>query len=351
MEPVKLGIIGCGVIGKVHIENAMKSSKVKLVAIADLREEQAKKTAQDFGIKKWYSSGEKLIEDSEVEAVILAFPAGKRYLLALHAMRCGKHVLLEKPAATCVDEIIQMMEARKDLVCASCSSRYRFLESTEFATNFIKNGTLGDIRTVFCRVVYPPGPPPETPPPPWRVSKALNGGGILVNWGCYDLDYLLGITGWSLKPELVIGQTWEIPPQFQHYVASGSDAEEHFAAFIRCKGGPVIIFERGERVPSRSQEAWQIIGTKGTLHLKIGFQEYKEIVFDDASTEKVNSQVVWKDKDDVSKIHSGPIEDFALAIRNKTKPKTGLEEALTIQKITDAIYTSAEKSIAVSISD
>lgn len=349
MKPVNIGIVGCGVIGKVHIETSLKSSMVNVVAVSDIKEELAKKAAETYGIKKWYNSGEKLIDDNEVEGVILGFPARNRHLLAIYAMHQGKHVLLEKPAATCTEEIYQMIKARKNLVCASFSSRFRFLESAKFVTEFIEKGGLGDIRIVFCRVLYPPEQKPDPSPPPWRVSKALNGGGILVNWGCYDLDYLLGLTGWDLKPELVVGQTWEIPPQFQHYVAPGSDAEEHFAAFIRCKGGSVIIFERGERVPSSSQEVWQITGIKGTLHLKLKIKEYKEIIFDNNSTEKLSSDVIWKGKEDNSKVHSGPIEDFAIAIRKKQKPKTGLEEALIIQKITDAIYKSAEQSKAISI--
>jgi len=66
--------------------------------------------------------------------------------------------------------------------------------------------------------------PPQNPPPPWRLSKAMNGGGILVNWGCYDLDYLLGITGWMIEPRLALARTWGVPETFAAYAAPGSDA-------------------------------------------------------------------------------------------------------------------------------
>jgi len=350
MKPINLGVIGCGVIGPTHIKAAGKSDLLNTIAVADSVEERARKVAQDFGIKKTYSSGEALIEDPEVEAVVLALPAGVRLGLALQAFSCGKHVLLEKPSAMNAAEIKQMMESRGELVCACCSSRYRFTESADFVTNFIASGALGKLRVVRCRATYAAGPPTVAPPPPWRVSKAMNGGGILVNWGCYDLDYLLGITGWSLKPKLVLAQTWSIPPQFECHVAPGSDAEEHFAAMIRCEGDTVIMFERGERVPAQSEDAWQLIGTNGSLQLRMISEKGKKIVFDNTSKERgVFSEVIWEGEEDSSRVHSGPVTDFAVAIRENRPPKTGLKQALVIQQITDAIYASAEQKKAIEI--
>jgi hypothetical protein len=55
-----------------------------------------------------------------------------------------------------------------------------------------KEAVLGDLRVVYCRVHQPATGTPEKAPPPWRLNKSMNGGGILMNWGCYDLDFLLG---------------------------------------------------------------------------------------------------------------------------------------------------------------
>lgn len=350
MKQVNLGIIGCGVIGTIHIQNAAKSKLINLIAVADQIEERRREVAEKFGIKKTYSSGEALLKDPDVEAVVLALPTGMRASLALRAFNSGKHVLLEKPAAMNAGELKQMINACGELVGACCSSRYRFLESADFTADFIAGGALGKLRVVRCRATSAAGPPPRKTPPSWRVNKALNGGGILVNWGPYDLDYLLGITGWSIRPKLVLAQTWPIPPQFQCHVAPGSDAEEHFAAMICCEGGTVIIFERGEQVAAQSENAWQLIGTKGSLQLKMIAEKEKKVVFNNSSTEKgVFSEVIWEGDEDSSRVHSGPVNDFARAIREKCQPKTGLEQALVIQKITDAIYASAEQGRAIEI--
>jgi predicted dehydrogenase len=351
MEPVKIGIIGCGVIGTIHIKTACRIPLFEVVAVADIVEEKAKKIAEEYKIKKFYSSGEKLLKDPEIEGVILAVTTNIRTDLALKAFKEGKNVLLEKPAGMNVEEIYKMIEESKGLVAGSCSSRFRFLDHSIFVTEFLKNKPLGDLRVIRSKAIISPGNPPKQTPPLWRVSKSINGGGILVNWGVYDLDYLLGITNWTLKPKLVLGRTWEIPSQFSHYVAPGSDAEEHFAAFILFEGGTVMLFERGECVASQTEEKWEITGEKGTLHLKMTVGENKKVIYDDASDsdKRVISKIIWEGNEDWEMIFERQLLNFAKAIRKEEELKTDLNKALIIQKITDGIYISSEKGKAYEI--
>ena len=350
MKPVKIGVIGCGVIGPAHLAAAAKSPLLEIEAVADFIEERARKAAQEYGAKKVFFNGTDLLADPDVEAVVLAFPTQHRTELALQAFARGKHVLTEKPVAMNADEVRQLIKARGNLIAGCCSSRYRFLEGAEVAAKFIASGALGALRLVRSRNIGAAGEKPKTPRPDWRLTKALNGGGILVNWGCYDLDYLLGITGWSLKPEMVFAQTWTIPPQFESHIAPGSDAETHYTALIRCEGGTVIAIERGEYMPAQSEDAWQIIGTNGSLKLTMTNALPKRIIHDDTSTEKgVVSRVLWEGEENNALVHAGPVTDFAAAIRENRQPKTSLENALVVQQITDAIYASAESGTAVEI--
>jgi len=348
MKPVALGVVGCGVIGPVHLRDAAESPLIEVVAVADLIEERARAAAQKFGVRKIYADGESLLADEQVEAVVLAMPTCGRTELALSAFQKGKHVLTEKPVAMNAGEVQRMIEARGELVAACCSSRYRFTKSSQAAAELIATGALGDLRVVHCRAIRAGRERPAATPPPWRLNRALNGGGILVNWGCYDLDYLLGITGWKLKPRLALAQTWPVPPPFASHPAPGSDAETHFAALIRCEGGTVISFERGEYMAAQTEEAWRIVGSKGSLRLTMVSQPGKTIVFDYADEEKgVLSKTVWQGEED--KRFISPVADFAAAIRENRPPMTSLENSLVVQKITDAIYASAEKGTAVEI--
>jgi len=350
MEPVRLGVIGCGVMGAAHLDAASKCPLIETLAVADLREDAARERAEQFNVPKVYSDGNALIDDPDVEAVVLAMPTGARSGMGVRAFRAGKHVLTEKPVAMNADEVQQMIDAKGDLVGACCSSRYRFHRSADVATEFIGTGALGELRVVRCRSIRSATPRPEKTPPAWRLNRSLNGGGILVNWGCYDLDYLLGITGWSLRPASVLARTWPISPQLESHIAPGSDAETHFTAIICCEGGTVITFERGEYVVAQPENAWQIVGSEGTLHLRMIAEPGRKMVHDYATPDRgVVSETIWEGEEEQGAATIGPLEDFAQAIRHRRSPKTTLEQSLVIQKITDAIYASAERGQTVEI--
>ena len=172
----------------------------------------------------------------------------------------------------------------------------------------------------------------------------------LVNWGCYDLDYLLGITGWSLRPTAVLAQTWRVPPQFESHIWPGSDAEAHYAALVRCEGGAVLTLERGEYMAAETENAWQVVGTQGSLTLQMTRANPWRILHTDTSTEEgATTTTLWEGGEAAAKPLSHPAVDLAEAIRLGRRPATDLERSLVVQGITDAIYASAESGEAVAV--
>ncbi len=350
MDPVKVGVIGCGVIGSRHLSIASEAPHIELIAAADLIEANRKTATERFNPPQMYANGFDLLEDETIEAVVLAFPTQYRTEIALRAFEKGKHVLIEKPIAMNAAEVGELIAARGNLVSGCCSSRKRFTSAAQLATQLITTGGLGDLRTVHCRAIIGAREKPDNPRPAWRLTKALNGGGILVNWGCYDLDYLLGITGWQLRPQTVFAQTWTIPQVFESHIAPGSDAETHYTALIRCQGNIVLSVERGEFMTMHSHAAWEIIGTEGSLKLNMQDEKLKSSIYNRTTTEGGVETVSLYEAGEAPEIpHSTPLADFAAAIRENRQPSTNLEKALVVQKITDAIYTSAETGNAVEI--
>jgi predicted dehydrogenase len=336
------------------------SEAVELAAVADLIPERAQKAAAEYGVPKIYGEGLDLIADPEIEMVVLAMPTCHRKALALAAFAAGKHVLTEKPVAMNAGDVREMIAARGKLKAACCSSRYRFITHHQVAADFIASGALGELREVYIRSFFPAGPPPDGPKPEWRLKRHLNGGGFLMNWGCYDLDYLLGLTGWQLKPQKVFAQTWQIPSHIADHIPAGSDAETQYVGLIRCAGGTMLHIERGEYMPIATESAWQIVGTKGSLRLTMtavtasgpkasaGASNWKQILFDELkANEGTVSKVLWEGEEDLGMVSAGPVTDLAQAIREDREPKTSLEQAYMVQRITDCIYESAAAGDAV----
>lgn len=343
-DKVRLGIVGCGVIAQHHLAAAIQLGNAQVTFVADLREDAARQTAEKFGVKRWTTRTEELLGDPEVDAVVLALPACARTALALEAFRLGKHVLTEKPVAMNAGEVKQLIQAQGSLVAACCSSRYRFTPAARAAAEFFKSGALGVVRSLHCRNVMGIGSRPTKSPPTWRLMKAQNGGGILMNWGCYDLDYMLGITGWSVTPRTALGKTWRVAPHLAEMrAAPGSDAETHVTALVLCDGGVVLDYERAEMYAGATQTGWQITGEKGTLRLQMTWMEQGEIVFEKADPAAgIVRETIWNGTMDRAAVHAGPLADFTDAILTGRTPCTSLKQALVVQQITDAIYRSAE---------
>jgi len=212
---LNIAIIGCGVIAQYHLRAVAKLKTARVVAVCDVRTDVAQKTAAEFNIPRWSANASELLADKSIDAVILALPANLRTALGLEAFRHGKHVLTEKPVAMNAGEVRQLIAAQGDRVGAVCSSRYQFFASARAAHDFLASGALGPLRTITCRGISVPGGPPQNPPPAWRLRNDLNGGGIFVNWGCYDLDYLLGLLDFNLTPLSALARTWTVPAAYK----------------------------------------------------------------------------------------------------------------------------------------
>ncbi|NPV47553.1 MAG: Gfo/Idh/MocA family oxidoreductase [Armatimonadetes bacterium] len=349
MSRIRVGVIGCGVMGPRHAEAAAGCELTELVAVADLIPERARETAARFDVARVYGPGSDLIADPDVDLVVLAMPAHARTALALQAFAAGKHVLTEKPVAMDATEVEALIAARGSLKAACCSSRYRFLEGASVAAEFVASGALGQLRTVWMRSLFPAAPPPSEPRPEWRLKRCLNGGGFLMNWGCYDLDYLLGITGWRLQPQEVFAQCWPVPEQLAPHLPPGSDAETHYVALVRCADGTMLSIERGEYMAASAESGWQIVGDRGSLTLTMTVSNPKRIIYESATTQEGHrSEVLWEGDENTDLIMTGPLTDLAAAIVEDREPMTSLEKALVVQRLSDAIYRSAQAGTAVS---
>jgi predicted dehydrogenase len=341
MKDLSIAQIGCGVISRQHL-NAFKAIKgASIKAICDLSEQALEEVGNAFGIQRRTTKVDELLEDATIDAVILALPTSVRTPIALEALAAGKHVLLEKPAAMNLAEIDAMEAARGNLVVACCSARFSDYPSCRAAKEFLRSGKLGGVRAISCRAVLAPSKPPPVAPPPWRLKRALNGGGILVNWGSYDLDYLLRMVDFKVRPASVLARCWCVGESNVDYAAPDSDAETHVTALVRFDNGSVLDYERAEFLPIQREERWQIIGEKGTLELALLPAADKRILWNRAGTEGTEQIVVWEG--DESHLDATTLVDqnFVAALRGECDPLTPLKFARVIQEVTDGIYQAA----------
>ena len=114
MKKFKVGVIGCGAISDTYLSNMSKEEKLKYIfepcALADININAAKAQAEKYGVKKYYSSIDELLEDDEVELVLNLTNPWAHYDINKKALENGKHIYSEKPLALTADEAQELTE-------------------------------------------------------------------------------------------------------------------------------------------------------------------------------------------------------------------------------------------------
>lgn len=107
---LKIGILGAGHLGKIHLKLASQSSKYQLVGFYDPDLENARKVTEEFGYTN-FDSIEKLVE--AVDVVDIVTPTLSHYECAKIAIAAKKHIFLEKPIANSIDEAEEIIQLAK----------------------------------------------------------------------------------------------------------------------------------------------------------------------------------------------------------------------------------------------
>ena len=100
---VRIGLIGLGTIGKVHLHNSLKLNGAEPFAVSEASKQKLE-IAKTLGVRKLYKNYHDLLDDPEVDAVIISLPNFLHCECAVKAAEAKKDIFLEKPLARNVDE-------------------------------------------------------------------------------------------------------------------------------------------------------------------------------------------------------------------------------------------------------
>ena len=106
---LKVGVLGAGHLGKIHLRLLNQSEHYELVGFYDPNNENAEKAVQEFGYRKFDSISE-LIQ--AVDVVDIVTPTLSHHDCAKEAIMAGKHVFIEKPIANTVEDVLYRSQRR-----------------------------------------------------------------------------------------------------------------------------------------------------------------------------------------------------------------------------------------------
>ncbi len=149
---INIGQIGVGYWGPNLLRNlhSNKSCEVKLVIdSSEERREYVKNIYPSINVGKNY---DEILNDKDINAVVISTPVHTHYDLTKKALNAGKHVLVEKPMATEVEQVKKINElANKNNLIAMVGHTFLYNKAVRYVKKLIDSGTLGDIRYIYSQ--------------------------------------------------------------------------------------------------------------------------------------------------------------------------------------------------------
>jgi predicted dehydrogenase len=183
-------IIGCGLIGKKRLAGLPARSKLVVACDTDLT--RAEELVQLAKTGRAVADFKTAVADPQVDAVIVATINASLAEISAAAIRAGKHVIVEKPAAIAVKQLDELIAlADKHGVCVRVGFNHRYHPSFAKAREIFESGVMGEL--MFIRARYGHGGRVGYDQE-WRADPKLSGGGELIDQGIHLID----LAGWFL---------------------------------------------------------------------------------------------------------------------------------------------------------
>jgi len=260
MKKLKLGVIGTGRIGKVHIATLVQNvPQAEVIAVADVNLAGATEVANAFGISTVYSSYREVLNHPEVEAVVICSPTDTHAQYIVEAAQAGKHIFCEKP----VDLSLPVIQGALDAV-EKAGVKLMVGFNRRFDPNFAKirqlvvDGKIGDphILKITSR---------DPAPPPAEYSAVS--GGMFMDMTIHDFDMARFIVG-SEVTEVYVKSAVLV----DEAIGKAGDVDTAIITLTFANGAIGVIDNSRKAVYGYDQRV-EIFGSKGMASADNNFPE------------------------------------------------------------------------------
>jgi predicted dehydrogenase len=342
-------IVGCGMIARFHARALAEVPDTRLVGLVSRKEANARTLADSLGLNcDVYTDLALVLTRRDVDVVIVTTPSGAHMEPAVAAAKAGKHVVVEKPLEITLercDQIIEACAASRVQLCTIFPSRFgdanRALKAAVDAGRFGRL-TMGETTCKWWRPqsYYDEGG--------WKGTRALDGGGALMNQAIHNVDLLL----WMMGPVThIAGFTATLAHQ-------RIEVEDTAVACLRFASGALGVIQAATGAHPGLPKTIAVHGDRGTVVI-----EQDDVLRWDLTPETAEDRAVrerFAQKTGASGGSSNPaaishvgharqLTDFVQAIQSGRPPLVDGREGRRAVEVILGIYRSAETGRSVEL--
>lgn len=338
---INVGIIGCGGIAATHIDAYLRfPERCRLAAFADVVEGSATAKAKEMGCDvRCFDGWGPLLALSEIDLVSICTPPSTHVELAVAALEAGKHVLIEKPMASSLEECDLMLEAEaRSGKSLSVVAQNRFQSEVFKLRHVLASGLAGDILHAQVDSFWWRGHCYYDLW--WRGTWASEGGGCTLNHAVHHLDLLQWLMGQPLDVRAVMGNTAhdnaEVEDLSMALFAYPEGALAQVTSSVVHHGEQQQLVFQGSK--ARVSFPWRVYASRSQSN---GFPERNE------AYEKELQQCYDAGPTLEHELHAGQIDNVLAAIEGRAQLLSGGEDGRKTLELITAIYMAATEDVTV----
>lgn len=256
MDEVRVGVIGAGIMGRLHSRIVCEHPRARLVGVCDSNHSRADELAGQYAVKAAYSIAGLLA--LPLDAVVVAVPDFAHFEPVMAALEAGKHVMVEKPLTTSVaqgEQIVAKVEETGLRLSVNYSNRW--ISAYAQTKQAIDSGQLGEILWAYA-----------------RKNDTINVATEMLSWSAksssawflssHDIDYVRWCIGCEAVEVYATGQRKVLAPL-------GIDTYDGIQALVRFENGAGAVFESGwvypNTFPTTVDSMIELVGSEGVVHM------------------------------------------------------------------------------------
>ncbi|MCI9148331.1 MAG: inositol 2-dehydrogenase [Hungatella sp.] len=310
---LKVGIIGAGRIGKVHITSIstrVKDASIKTVADPFMNDETAQ-WAKGMGVEHVTKDYKEIIDDPEIDAVLICSSTDTHSPISVEAIKAGKHVFCEKPIDHDIDKIQAVIDALKGTnLKYMVGFNRRFDHNFEAVQAAVAAGKIGRPEIIKITSRDPEPPSPEYV----KVS-----GGMFLDMTIHDFDMVRFLAGCDAE-EVYVQAANLVDPA----IGEAGDVDTAVIT-LKMENGAIAVIDNCRKAVYGYDQRAEVFGSEGMV----------AVTNDSASSAVIsNAQGVTGEKplffflERYMDAYGKEVTEFINAIVNDTDTPLGVEDGL-----------------------